>query len=118
MFNDASGKFFFPSSVRRGHRASRRKLSIPKASQQSWSQTMRTLVKSGFNKAATLSKKTGKDMVDKQQRAKSYPSAASNAGTEPAVRPTKSSARRLPSAETEASGTGSSQTWEDYGKRT
>lgn len=109
-------------SVRRGHRASRRKMSIPKASQQSWSQTMRTLVKNGFNKATTLSKRSGKDGLDKQPRSSSsssYPTANSNVtGTETAVRPTKSSARRLPSAETEASGTGSSQTWEDYGTST
>ncbi|KAK4029716.1 hypothetical protein OUZ56_022685 [Daphnia magna] len=119
------------SFVRRGHRASRRKLSIPKASgQQSWSQTMRTLVKNGFNKATTLSKRSGKDIQQQQQQqeqraVKSKPSmVASNvAGTSNAEAPsatsavhlTKSSARRLPSAETEASGTGSSQTWEDYG---
>ncbi|XP_059350138.1 uncharacterized protein LOC130686438 [Daphnia carinata] len=119
------------SFVRRGHRASRRKLSIPKASgQQSWSQTMRTLVKNGFNKATTLSKRAGKDVqqVGKdvrhqvQRAGKLKPSVAvaetSNADTfaTSAVHMTKSSARRLPSAETEASGTGSSQTWEDYGE--
>ncbi|KAI9560075.1 hypothetical protein GHT06_014085 [Daphnia sinensis] len=118
------------SFVRRGHRASRRKLSIPKASgQQSWSQTMRTLVKNGFNKATTLSKRSGKNIQQQQhqqeqQRAgKAKPSmvAGNVAGTGNADGPsatsalTKSSARRLPSAETEASGTGSSQTWEDYG---
>lgn len=91
---------------------------------------MRTLVKNGFNKATTLSKRSGKDIQQQQQQqeqraGKSKPSmVASNvAGTSIAEAPsatsaahlTKSSARRLPSAETEASGTGSSQTWEDYG---
>lgn len=129
------------ASVRRGHRASRRKLSIPKASgQQSWSQTMRTLVKNGFNKATTLSKRSGKDIQRQQEQrnndvkssSASNPSAASasvaskaaiysDAGPGTAagaavIQLTKSSARRLPSAETEASGTGSSQTWEDYGQ--
>jgi hypothetical protein len=119
--------FYFFLSVRRGHRASRRKLSIPKASgQQSWSQTMRTLVKNGFNKATTLSKRSGKDIQRQQQQQQqaiksTNPLAASSrtiyaeTGGPSVVQLTKSSARRLPSAETEASGTGSSQTWEDYG---
>lgn len=80
---------------------------------------MRTLVKNGFNKATTLSKRSGKDIQQQQaEQRKSQPLAANNvaaAATSAVVHSTKSSARRLPSAETEASGTGSSQTWEDYG---
>jgi hypothetical protein len=85
---------------------------------------MRTLVKNGFNKATTLSKRSGKDIQQQEQRpikSAANSSAASSktiyteTGGPSAVQLTKSSARRLPSAETEASGTGSSQTWEDYG---
>ena len=85
---------------------------------------MRTLVKNGFNKATTLSKRSGKDIQRQQQQQaikSTNPLAASSrtiyaeTGGPSVVQLTKSSAKRLPSAETEASGTGSSQTWEDYG---
>jgi hypothetical protein len=100
---------------------------------------MRTLVKNGFNKATTLSKRSGKDIQRQQEQrnndvkssSASNPSAAASVASKAAIysdagpgtaagaaviQLTKSSARRLPSAETEASGTGSSQTWEDYGQ--
>lgn len=67
---------------------------------------MRNLVRKKFMKAAALSKMSA-------GKAGSQP--ASNAG-QAANKSKKPSAKRLPSAETEASGTGSSQTWEDYGE--
>lgn len=152
---------FSHCSARRGHRASsRRKVSIPKSSLSSsvvktqprgktWSQTMRNLVRSGFNKAATLSKRTGRRTAQQtldditnggggskkkvaetsspvttqppeQQSSPSVAvagtSSASITAYEPVYALRKVAARRHPSAETEASGTGSSQTWEDCGK--
>ena len=132
--------YIFFCSARRGHRASsRRKASIPKSTRgQTWSQTMRNLVRTGFTKAATLSKRTGRTAQQtldditgggKQQKATKTSSATQTAAVptgpsassvpaayEPIYQLRKVPARRHPSAETEASGTGSSQTWEDCGK--
>ena len=63
-------------------------------------------MKNGFNKAIySHSKETG-----------GKSSKSSHSASKPATPGKKLSARRLPSAETEASGTGSSQAWEDFGK--
>ncbi len=80
---------------------------------------MRALVKNGFTKAATLSRRTGREVLG-MTRIKSpinIPAAGASSTTSESIEESKkSSARRLPSVETEASGTGSSQTWEDCGK--
>ena len=106
-------------SARRGHRSSRRNPSITKPETvKTWSQTMRALVKNGFTKAATLSRRTGREVLG-MTRIKSpinIPAAGASSTSESIEESKKSSARRLPSVETEASGTGSSQTWEDCGK--
>lgn len=103
-------------------------MSIPKpvgsitTARSTWSQTMRTLVRNGLNKAATLSRRTGRDVLGMRLSGNkgNTPESSSNTpqqlSSPPAVQLKKSSARRLPSVETEASGTGSSQTWEDCGK--
>lgn len=103
-------------SARRGHRSSRRNPSITKPETvKTWSQTMRALVKNGFTKAATLSRRTGREVLG-MTRIKSPINIPAAAGAASIEESKKSSARRLPSVETEASGTGSSQTWEDCGK--
>lgn len=82
-------------------------MSIPKASANSWSQTMRNLVRKRF-----LKKASGRpaDLAAPSAAEPPTPSTKANKANK------KPSAKRLPSAETEASGTGSSQTWEDFGE--
>ena len=77
-------------------------MSIPKSSQKSWSQTMRNLVRKRF--------------LGKTAPNKAGPAPAEHPKSPAPKNNKKASAKRLPSAETEASGTGSSQTWEDYGE--